>query len=90
MDCTMCGVVDCSGKQQYIFIPGEITRLHFYCEEHRLSFCASTKITPPPCFWGNDEFLSENCSATLEICHACCFFHTQKSSWQRETWMLDR
>ena len=67
MDCTMCGVIDCSGKQQCIFIPGKL--LHFISIV-RTSFCvscASTKITPPPCYRGNDEFLSENYSATLEF-----------------------
>ena len=36
----MCGVIDCSGKQQSVFIPGEIAPLHFYCEEHRFVFPA--------------------------------------------------
>ena len=36
----MCGVIDCSGKHQCIFIPGEIIPLHFYCEEHRFVFPA--------------------------------------------------
>ena len=64
MDCTMCGAIDCSDKQQCIFIPGEITPLHFYCED-RFVFPALLlkllrrraiggtmnffpKITPPP------------------------------------------
>ena len=33
MDWAMCGVIDFAGKQQCIFIPGEITPRHFYCKE---------------------------------------------------------
>ena len=40
MDCTMCGVIDCSGQTTVYFIPGEITPLHFCCEEHRFVFLA--------------------------------------------------
>ena len=70
----MFGVIDCSGKQQCIFIPGEITPLHFYCEEHRFVLPALLlTLLRRARYWGNDEFLSQNYSATLEICHASCF-----------------
>ena len=36
----MCGVIDCSGQTTVYFIPGEITPLHFCCEEHRFVFPA--------------------------------------------------
>ena len=67
MDCT-CGVIDCSGKQQCIFIPEEMTPLHFYCEEHRFVFpVLLLKLLRRRAIGGNDEFLSENYSATLEF-----------------------